>query len=186
MGIDLTDPFKRLVASGLRLNQLRSEPALHDALVDEAAELSGAERVLLVLRSAEKRHIAGALLPAGEDAAPLLQAVTPWLDEAADTQEPKLRHGPEGAAEKDQRSCLVAPLVAQGQLLGWLYADIEGAFGRFRDADRDLLAMLAGLRRRWRWPTCALPAGWKRRWPSAPPKRAAPRPRPSSAPASWR
>ena len=144
MGIDLTDPFKRLVASGLRLNQLRSEPALHEALIDEAAELSGAERVLLVLRSAEKRHIAAAQLPAGEDAAPLLQAVTPWLDEAAQTQEPKLRHGPEGAAEEDQRSCLVAPLVAQGELLGWLYADIEGAFGRFRDDDRDLLAMLAG------------------------------------------
>ena len=70
--------------------------------------------------------------------------MTPWLDEAAATHEPRLRHGPEGAAEEDQRSCLVAPLVAQGELLGHLYADIEGAFGRFRDADRDLLAMLAG------------------------------------------
>ena len=71
--------------------------------------------------------------------------VTPWLDEAASTREPRLRHGPEGAAEEEQRSCLVAPLVAQGELLGWLYADIEGAFGRFHDADRDLLAMLAAL-----------------------------------------
>jgi GAF domain-containing protein len=44
----------------------------------------------------------------------------------------------------DQRSCLVAPLVAQDQVLGHLYADIDGAFGRFTDADRDLLAMLAG------------------------------------------
>ena len=140
----LADPFKRLADSGLRLNQLRSEAALHEFLIDEVAELSGAERVLLVLRSGEGHHIAGALLPAGEDAAPLLQAVTPWLDDAAALQEPKLRHGPEGVAEEDQRSCLVAPLVAQGELLGWLYADIEGAFGRFGEADRDLLAMLAG------------------------------------------
>ena len=140
----LADPFKRLVDSGLRLNQLRSEAALHDFLVDEVTELSGAERVLLVLQDAAGRHIGGALLPAGEDAAMLLQAVNPWLDEAAATPEPRLRHGPEGAAEEDQRSCLVAPLVAQGDLLGWLYADIEGAFGRFGDADRDLLAMLAG------------------------------------------
>ena len=34
--------------------------------------------------------------------------------------------------------------MAQGELLGHVYADIEGAFGRFGDADRDLLAMLAG------------------------------------------
>ena len=37
----------------------------------------------------------------------------------------------------------MAPLIAQRQLLGFLYADIEGVFGRFHDADRDLLAMLA-------------------------------------------
>ena len=73
----LADPFKRLVDSGLRLNQLRSEAALHDFLIDEVTELSGAERVLLVLQGAGGRHIAGALLPAGEDAAALLQAVTP-------------------------------------------------------------------------------------------------------------
>jgi signal transduction histidine kinase/CheY-like chemotaxis protein/signal transduction protein with GAF and PtsI domain len=140
----LADPFKRLVDSGLRLNQLRSEAELHDFLIDEVTELSGAERVLLVLEGAGERHIAGALLPAGEDAAALLQAVTPWLAEAAAAREPRLRHGPEGAAEVEQRSCLVAPLVAQGELLGHVYADIEGAFGRFNDGDRDLLAMLAG------------------------------------------
>nr|MCU0923635.1 GAF domain-containing protein [Burkholderiaceae bacterium] len=141
----LADPFKRLVDSGLRLNQLRSEAALHDFLIDELTELSGAERVLLVLEGAGTRHIAGALLPKGEDKEALLQAVTPWLDEAAATREPLLRHGPEGAAPEHQRSCLVAPLVAQGELLGHVYADIEGAFGRFGEADRDLLAMLAAL-----------------------------------------
>ena len=50
----LADPFKRLVDSGLRLNQLRSEAALHDFLIDEVTELSGAERVLLVLQGAER------------------------------------------------------------------------------------------------------------------------------------
>jgi GAF domain-containing protein len=33
--------------------------------------------------------------------------------------------------------------VAQRRLLGYLYADIDGAFGRLRESDRDLLAMLA-------------------------------------------
>ena len=31
----------------------------------------------------------------------------------------------------------------QRELLGYVYCDIDGAFGRFHDGDRDLLAMLA-------------------------------------------
>ena len=43
--------FKALsvVDTGVRLNQLHSAQALHEFLVEEATELSGAERVLLVL-----------------------------------------------------------------------------------------------------------------------------------------
>ena len=140
----LGEPFKRLVDTGTRMNNLRSTEALHDFLIDELTELSGAERVLLVLEDAPGAQIAGALLPDGEDRQALLRAITPWLDEARNTRAVRLRHGPPGADPVNQRSCMVAPLVAQDQLLGYLYADIEGAFGRFTDADRDLLAMLAG------------------------------------------
>ncbi len=139
----LREPFQRLLDTGLRLNELRSSRTLHEFLVDEATELSGAERVLLVLHSADGWQLAGALLPPGEQAQTLLQAVTPWLDAARHSRVARLRHGPDGAEAVDQRSCLVAPLIAQQELLGCLYADIEGAFGRFGDADRDLLAMLA-------------------------------------------
>ena len=45
----LREPFERLVDSGLRLNELRTERELHDFLIDKATELSGAQRVLLVL-----------------------------------------------------------------------------------------------------------------------------------------
>ena len=47
----LREPFERLVDTGLRLNELRSADELHEFLIDEATELSGAERVLLVLES---------------------------------------------------------------------------------------------------------------------------------------
>ncbi len=140
---NLVEPFKRLVDTGMRLNALRSADQLHDFLIDEVTELTGVERVLLVLDEAGQRRIAGALLPAGEDAPELLRAITPWLDEAAATLGVRLRHGPQAAASVDQRSCLIAPLVAQDRLLGFVYADIDGAFGRLKDADRDLLAMLA-------------------------------------------
>jgi signal transduction histidine kinase/CheY-like chemotaxis protein/tetratricopeptide (TPR) repeat protein len=139
----LHEPFERLVDAGVRMNQLHSAAGLHEFLVEEATELSGAERVLLVLAEGDALRIAGAQLPPGEDAAALLQAIRPWLDVAHHTRLASLRHGPDGAAAVDQRSCLVAPLVAQRQVLGYLYADIEGVFGRFHDTDRDLLAMLA-------------------------------------------
>ena len=140
---DFRQPFERLVDTGLRLNELRSAEALHEFLIDEATELSGAERVLLVLDAPDGLQLAGSLLPRGEDEQALLTAVTPWLIEARRSRAACLRVGPDGAEPSAQRSCLVVPLIAQNEQLGTLYADIEGAFGRFHDADRDLLAMLA-------------------------------------------
>jgi GAF domain-containing protein/DNA-binding response OmpR family regulator/anti-sigma regulatory factor (Ser/Thr protein kinase) len=140
---DLREPIERLVDTGLRLNALRSEAELHEFLIEEVAELFGVQRVLLVLPSGEALRLVGSLVPQGEATATLLEAVTPWLQEAGSLRQTRLRHGPEGAEPIDQRSCLVAPLVAQQVLLGTLYCDLEGAFGRFHDTDRDLLAMLA-------------------------------------------
>ncbi len=146
---NLRGPFERLVDTGLRLDEIRREADLHDFLIDEATELAGAERVLLVLEAPEGPRLAGSLLPVGngndggESEIALLHAITPWLNEARQTRAVTLRHGPEGANALDQHSCLVAPLIAQRELLGYLYCDIDGAFGRFHTADRDLLAMLA-------------------------------------------
>jgi len=139
----LREPFERLVDVGLRLNELRSAEELTEFLVEEATELSGAERVLLVFDGSDGLHNAGALLPRGEDEAMLLKAITPWLNEARRTRAASLRHGPESVEPVEQRSCLVVPLVAQRELLGYLYADIGGAFGRFHDGDMQLLGLLA-------------------------------------------
>ena len=143
---DLQQPMQRLVDAGLRLNAIEREADLHECLIEEVAELLGAQRVLLVIephRGQAQRRLAGSLLPRAESCEALQRAVDPWLDEAVSTRAARLRHGPEGVAAIDQRSCLVAPLIAQRQVLGLIYADIEGLFGRFHDADRDLLATLA-------------------------------------------
>ncbi len=140
---NLREPFERLVDTGLRLNELRSADELHDFLIDEATELSGAERVLLVLETPAGLQLAGSLLPRGEDAAALLRDVAPTLAEVRRTQAATLGRTPAGAAELDQRSRVVVPLIAQRKLLGYLYADLDGAFGLLREADRDLLGMLA-------------------------------------------
>jgi len=138
-------PFADLLDAGLRLAQERSAAGACTALVAEAARRLGAQRVLLVLHEGRRLHPAGARLPRGESADALLKAVTPWLDEARRTRRARLRHGPEGLPAGQQRSCLVAPLLAREGLLGVLYADIEGPLGRFEDADADDLASLARL-----------------------------------------
>ena len=141
---NLRESIERLVDTGLRLNEQARSDALHAFLIEEVAELLGARRVLLVLETAGGLTVAGAQVPEGETAGALLQAITPWLDEVRRTRQTALRHGLEGADELDQRGCLVAPLVAQQQLLGFVYADLEGIFGRLHDGDRDLLATLSG------------------------------------------
>ena len=144
---EVGEPFQRLLGTGLRMNEIRDAAELQHFLIDEITELSGAERVLLVFQRSTGLEVAGALLPlgentpAGQDA--LLQAITPWLTQARRSRAVTLRHGPPGAQPEHQRSCLLAPLVAQREVLGYLYADLDGTFGRFHEADRNLLGLLA-------------------------------------------
>jgi signal transduction histidine kinase/CheY-like chemotaxis protein len=140
---NLRESVERLVDTGLRLNEQTSSDALQNFLIEEVAELLGARRVLLVLETPGGATVAGAQVPEGETTEALLQAITPWLDETRRTRQTSLRHGPDRADELDQRGCLIAPLAAQQQLLGFVYADLEGVFGRLHDGDRDLLATLA-------------------------------------------
>ena len=126
----------------MRLNRARSLAELHRLLIDEVRALCPARRVLLVLDTPRGFEAAGSQLPKGETEAELLQAITPWLAEARRTLRASLRHGPEGAAAVDQRSCLIAPLTAH-RALGYLYLDIEGEFGRFEREQRDLVARFA-------------------------------------------
>ncbi|HEX2541368.1 MAG TPA: GAF domain-containing protein [Caldimonas sp.] len=121
----------------------RDAGAIRRALVAEAARLLGARAVLLTLAGRDAPALAAARVPRGDDAEALRQLVAPWLDEAACTRAERLRHGPADAHVQAQRSCLVAPLVAGDDVLGVLYADIDGAAGRFEAADLAAAAMLA-------------------------------------------
>jgi GAF domain-containing protein/CheY-like chemotaxis protein len=134
---------ERWLAAGLRLAEQRSAGALQRALVGEAARLLRARNVLLVLETPAGRTLAASRVPPGEDAATLLAQVTSWLDEATRTRLACLRHGPEGAEPAAQRSCLVAPLSAGAEVFGGVYADVDGASGRFDDDDAERLALLA-------------------------------------------
>ena len=124
-------------AAALRKSASRSAEKVHAFLVEQVATSSGARRVLLVSDEPGALRIAGSLLPPGEAAGALLRAITPWMDESRRQRGVRLRRGPRGAKAIDQRCCMVVPLRVQDQLLGFLYADVEGAFGRFTQSDRD-------------------------------------------------
>ena len=137
------EPFERLVESGMRLNALPGSADIQRFLIEEAVELSGAERVLLVLETEHGPMLAGSEVPPAEDAQALLRTALPLFAQARISRAPSLSFTPPKGAELGQRSRIVAPLVAQGEVLGHLYADIDGMFGRFHEGDSDLLGLLA-------------------------------------------
>jgi signal transduction histidine kinase/CheY-like chemotaxis protein/tetratricopeptide (TPR) repeat protein len=144
--VKLRAPFERLVDTGLRQNEIKTEAELVEFLVEEVTELTGAERVLLVMENPTAPQglaVAGSLLPKGEDERALLDAMTPSLLETRRSRAVALRHLPDKAEPIAQRSSLIVPLIVQRELLGYFYCDIDGAFGRFHEGDRDLLAVLA-------------------------------------------
>ena len=150
------EQFRRLLDIGVRLNEGREGAELPWQIMIEVVELTGAERAALVLMDAEGgRRVAaqispvrmwelgpdGFLPPASTEIA--LEEIAPLLDECERQGSPLLRYMPEGAAPFEQCSILVVPLVAVGKLVGLVYTELGGHFGRFNERDRDLLSVLA-------------------------------------------
>ena len=140
---NVREPFKRLTDTGLRLNALHTAEEIHGFLVEEATELSGGERVLLILENEGRRQIVESLMPAAEDIDKLLRSIAAPLDEARRSGVAHLWRTRKTAATFLGLSRIVAPLVAQNRLLGYLYADLDEVYGAFSETDRDMLGMLA-------------------------------------------
>jgi len=131
-------------APGVRFDDASGAPVPGFGVIEDARALTGAQRLLLVLPDGDRWTVAASRVPPDETAADLFAAVGPWLEDARATGTARLRHGPDGAAPVDQRSCLVVPLVLQRHVVGCLYLDVEGSVGRFDEVDRDRIVSLAG------------------------------------------
>ena len=140
---NVREPFQRLADTGLRLNALHTAEEIREFIVEEATELCGGERVLLAVEADGKPAVAHALLPWGENADQALATVEPFFGEARRAGTVTLIHTPERAPELKQRSRIVAPLIIQSKVLGYLYTDMDGIYGRFDETDRDMLGLLA-------------------------------------------
>ena len=138
---DEREPFSRLVNTGLRLNELRVEGELIEFLFEEATELSGAERVLLVLEEADGRHLAGSRMPKSKNPQPLFEFISARLDQVRQTRQVLFELV--ASPDSPDPSRITAPLLAQNKVLGYLYADMATRYGSFDQTDADMLSMLA-------------------------------------------
>ena len=131
------EPFQRLTNTSQQLNALKTISEIQTFLVEEATELSGGERVMLILEDGEKLDVAKSILPRGEDAGETLSSIKKHLNPARLARDVQLvapkRHG---------RSRIVVPLIAQDQIIGYLYVDMDTIYGRFDETDRNMLGML--------------------------------------------
>jgi signal transduction histidine kinase len=153
---NVREPFKRLTDTSLRLNALHTVGEIHTFIVEEATELSGGERVLFILENNDKYEVAGASLPRGEQVQDVLQSIEPFLTEARlartvqlilprelDSSPKRPTRRPPAAMRGQRLSRIIAPLIAQNQIVGYIYADMDSLYGTFTEVDSDMLAMLA-------------------------------------------
>jgi len=154
------EQLRRLLDIGTRLKEGREPAKLPAHILDEVVELTGAGRAALVLLDADgARHVANQISPLRmwefgpqgmlppTDTSPTeeawLEELAPLFDECERKRAALLRYMPEGTGPLGQRSILAMPLVAGGKLAGFVYAELDGCFGRFTERDRDLLSVLA-------------------------------------------
>ncbi len=143
----LREPFQRLADTGLRLNALHSTAEIQTFLVEEATELSGAERVLLILEKDGGHQVVESAFPyllggkGDRDAERLLRSVEPYLKQARLTRAVQLQTSE--VFKTSEVSRIIAPLIAQNQVTGYLYVDMDSLYGSFNETDRDMLGMLA-------------------------------------------
>jgi len=158
---NLREPFQRLADTGLRLNALHTLEHIQTFLVEEATELIGGERVMLILEQNGKREVVESILPlpsyqsgkgyeTAEDPQDVLKRIGKYLDQARLTRTVQLTidHRPSTKENRPLSTVhglarIVAPLIAQNQILGYFYVDMDSLYGSFDATDRDMLGMLA-------------------------------------------
>jgi len=154
---DLGSQFQRLLDIGVRLNTRELTGDLAEFILDELVELTGAERAAVILSDGDNYRLAAQSLPlltnhflqidtTRDDVSTglaLLTEIEPMLDETGFKRHGLMRFTPQEAAELDQTSILCQTLVTQNKVVGWIYADLPGIYGRFTPEDQKLVSMLA-------------------------------------------
>jgi PAS domain S-box-containing protein len=144
---NLQDQLRRMMEISVRMNEQREPEALLEFIMDEAVELNGAERSLLVLLDAQEQpdfRISRGV--SAEEADEVRALATKMLARVSASRQAVLEEDDHSSSAPDQapgrwRSRMAAPLIARGQVIGMLYADNRAVFGPFRQADVELCSL---------------------------------------------
>ncbi|HEY5901962.1 MAG TPA: GAF domain-containing protein, partial [Anaerolineales bacterium] len=141
----LAEQLRRASEIGQRLNEEHNEADLLDLVLDEAVELSGAERAILLLKDEAGNLVprAGYLLSPTELAS-IAEESAEMTGRAAISRQPVLAE--DKGSEKEpaylRKVRAALPLLLRGQAIGVLYVDMSRLFGRLGQEDLDLLRVL--------------------------------------------
>ncbi|MFN8411428.1 MAG: hypothetical protein U0Z26_03470 [Anaerolineales bacterium] len=156
---NIREPFQRLADTGLRLNALHTLERIQTFLVEEATELIGGERVLLILEKDGKRNVAESILPLpsyqsgkgyekAENPQDVLKRVGKYLDQARQTRITQLTMDDRRRTIKHGQSSTVNGLVRivaphRPKSNPRLSLRGHGCIVWLDNTDRDMLGMLA-------------------------------------------
>ncbi|HEX5809932.1 MAG TPA: GAF domain-containing protein [Anaerolineales bacterium] len=140
----LAEQIGRVTEIGSQLNEEHNEKELLDLILDEAVELSGVERAILLLKKDEALIPAAGYLLSPKEMAALAAEAADITSRVLRTRQPVLAGESENKKKAAylQRMRLAVPLMLRGQLLGVLYADMRRLFGRLNNEDLNLLGVL--------------------------------------------
>ncbi len=128
-GSDIKEALRRMLAIGVRMNELKEPDELIAFIMDQLVELSGAEQAALIVDGPDGKRscLAQRGFTAGEDpvewAAPILRLATEQpgpllLDDASDQNLAR-----KARVREHRLSVLCVPLTSHAYASGWLYVD---------------------------------------------------------------
>ncbi|MBN1890476.1 MAG: GAF domain-containing protein [Thermoflexales bacterium] len=148
------DQLRRVLDISLQMNETRNAESLHEYVLDQVIELSGAERGFLILIKPDGRMNFEATRGFEPDEIKRARAQSSYtvISTVAQSRLPILlqdiptdllsgRHS--SVLELNLRSVMCVPLLARSALVGLIYADNRSVSGRFLPSDLDLLTMFA-------------------------------------------
>jgi GAF domain-containing protein len=139
--------LQRQLAIGVRMNERREIQALTNFIMDELIELSGAERALIFqINDSGQKQMSASYGFNEDEEGNFFERAASLLEFVETTNAHVLRQDVDRAdlstTTQDQTealSVLCVPLISRGKLSGMIYADNHAIFGKFTQADVDLL-----------------------------------------------
>ncbi|MGB8644480.1 MAG: response regulator [Anaerolineae bacterium] len=140
---NIQDPLRRMMDISVQMNEQRDLDRLLDLFLDEALELAGAERIILLTFDAAGREAARSGRGVALDGE--AQRLTTLVKAVTESRRGLVTEDKDDRNSSPLRpiSILAAPLLSRGEVIGTLYCENRSVFGRMQLVDLDLLSVLA-------------------------------------------